>query len=217
MSHWKDRNQPVNNDVTLLGLARVWLMNWFWMKSTGRFTFRLHQVSKQLPCIFSFRFQNAIMSPRGITSQKQHNFPSIEFWWSLRCEDKRDSAVCFNGRKMLDLFFFSRRMFGIRYYLNLVLHTAAKQRRWSSRAHNGTGLSAVSLRLLGEGAPAPKRCFAARNCSSAGALTSAEDVEVTLSVWNDVSISIFFFSTQRHHLAKPCSAFSWRLEPSDQP
>lgn len=99
--------------------------------------------------------------PRGITSQKQQNFPPFEFRWSLRCEDKRDSAVCFNGGKMLDLFFFSRRMFGIRCYLNLVLHTAAEERHRSGRAHNRTGLSACVIsgsRGRGPGSQKVFRC-----------------------------------------------------------
>ena len=67
--------------------------------------------------------------------------------------------------------------------ISILFYTRQRKRDIGVAGHTtAQGYQLVSFQVLGEEAPAPKRCFAATNCSSAGASTSADDMEVTLSV-----------------------------------
>lgn len=150
--------------------------------------------------------------PHWATSE----FPLFELWWSQRSDDKLDLLFALVVEKCWICFFFWR-MFGICCYLSRVLHTVVKLRCSGSQAHNGTRLSAVSLRLLSQweklvsqgGGPADKICFAGRKGNPASTITSTGDMEVMISVWIDVLISIFLI--QRHHLRKPSQVHVLRL------
>lgn len=85
-------------------------------------------------------------------------------------------------REKWRLCFFCCGMFGIGCYLQHVLRTAMKQRYSGSQAHNGTGLSAVSLQLVlhwkhplcftGRWS---NMCLACKRSMSAGVITTTED------------------------------------------
>lgn len=143
----------------------------------------------------------------------QRNITKHQNFRSLNCGGLTDPiylkirrfAVFFSVKGKCGIcFVFFWGMFGICCYLHHVLHTAVKQRCSGSQAHNGTGLSVVSLWLLSVKPPCvsqeggPVLNCACRKSMSTMAITIADNMEVILFVF------YFFcnFLKQRHNLEK---------------
>lgn len=167
----------------------MWLIFDTVNKSLGSSITGPHLVCKHTCSVYFHLSYTMPFCPHWPTSE----FPLFELWWSQRSDDKLDLLFALVVEKCWICFFFWR-MFGICCYLSRVLHTVVKLRCSGSQAHNGTRLSAVSLRLLPQweklvsqgGGPADKICFAGRKGNPASTITSTGDMEVMISVWMDV-------------------------------
>lgn len=123
-----------------------------------------------------------------------HNITKHQNSLSLNCGGLTDlkirrSAVCFSGRKMLDLFVLLENVWDLLLSQSCFTRGSGTEMFWQPGTQwhkviscvTSASLSERSL-FLREGGPAPKICFAGRKGSSTRAITSTEDMEVMISV-----------------------------------